>query len=360
MTGSAQLSPAQFPAALLQALGLPTSQVWQDVINVWVQAEGGYNATKSGGAAVNNPLNTNCDWPGATGCVTLSNGAKVASYASLQDAVNSYATGGSINNFSSWKNAGTPFALANDISSSNWASSGYKQYSITTNAITGQNLTLTGLSALLYKNATNKSQFLLTYAVAAGNQNQNQGNPVSDAGAAATNAAGGAAGAAGGAIGAAQTALTAGQALTSWVTNFLASPNLAVNAIVLLTGLIMLVLGLKSLVGQQAGQAITILGGADASAPKGMANLLPNTVTPNTVTGTVASPVTADSPVPASESFTLPEFLKQVSTSESQSYSPETPRAKEPSKSALRHRERRAQDRAAIAAFSRAPAEAMV
>lgn len=123
--GDGTVTSGNFASSLLSAFGLPTSQTWQTAINQWVNAEGGYNAATSGGAANNNPLNTNCDWPGQIGCATLSNGAKVGVYPNLATAVQSYATGGGINNFSYWKQASSPSQLLSLIQNSNWSSGHY-------------------------------------------------------------------------------------------------------------------------------------------------------------------------------------------------------------------------------------------
>ena len=130
MTGSAQLSPAQFPAALLQALGLPTSPVWQAAVNAWTTAEG-----PNGGWAWqnNNPLNAGCSGFGSqggqTGCAegTNSKGEKVyiASYSSLSAAIANYAatikTGAF--GYSAITGAKTPVELTDAISASQWAGS---------------------------------------------------------------------------------------------------------------------------------------------------------------------------------------------------------------------------------------------
>ena len=355
VAGDGIVTPGNFASYLLSQLGfaqgIASNTAYQNVINGWVHVEGGFSGATSGGAAVFNPLNAGCDFPNAAGCVTLSNGAKVASFNNLQAAADSYAqvikSGAHGYNYISPSGASTPLALANAISQSGWAASHYAQY---TAAVTppGAHSTVTynGLAAYIFNTYANRSDlqsFYNTYNATSSvvsNTVAPPGSPIATA------------------ANAAQAAAQAGTTLTSFVGNFLASPNLLINAVVLLTGLIMLVLGLKSLVGGQAGQAINIIGGTTS------------TVRERVGTAQVTEPlpagwgsketVTADTPLPASETFTLPEFLKQVSTSESQSYSPETPRAKEPSKSALRHRERRAQDRAAIVAFNAAPAEAMV
>ncbi len=348
--GDGIVTPGNFASYLLSQLGfaqgIASNTAYQNVINGWVHVEGGFSGATSGGAAVYNPLNAGCDFPNATGCVTLSNGAKVASFSNLQAAADSYAqvikSGAHGYAYISPNGASTPLALANAISQSGWAASHYAQY---TAAVTppGSHSTITynGLAAYIFNTYANRSDlqsFYNTYNATSSvvsNTVAPPGSPIATA------------------ANAAQAAAQAGTTVTSFISNFLASPNLLVNAIVLLTGLIMLILGLKSLVGQQAGQAINIIGGADASAQKGMAKLFPNTVTPDRLTSAV-EPVTADTPLPASETFTLPQFLQQTSDAEKASYAPQ------PSKSALRHRATRAQDRAAIAAFDRAPAEAMV
>ena len=353
--GDGVVTPGNFASYLLSQLGfaqgIASNTAYQNIINGWVHLEGGFSGATSGGAAVFNPLNAGCDFPNATGCVTLSNGAKVASFSNLQAAADSYAqvirSGAHGYSYISPSGASTPLALANAISQSGWAASHYAQY---TAAVTppGSHSTVTykGLAAYIFNTYANRNDlqsFYNTYNAASSvvsNTIAPPGSPVATV------------------AGAAQAAAQAGTTLTSFVSNFLASPNLLVNAVVLLTGLIMLVLGLKSLVGGQAGQAINIIGGAT--------NAVGNSQTAGAVREGIgvarqpAEQVTGFTELPESETFTLPQFLKQTSTAEAASYSPETPRAKEPSKSALRHRERRAQDRAAIAAFNAAPAEALV
>lgn len=364
--GSANISQAQFPAAFLQALGFPAkvyqSQAWQDVIDVWTQAEG-----PKGGAAwnANNPLNANCNWSGQTGCITLSNGAKIGVYPDLQTAANSYATGGGVSGWSGLSKANSPLDLANKISNTDWVNGNgqpsYQGYKATLNKPTGPPVSLTGLGALLFTNkaGSNADYFNQHYTILGGNANVQPGDTVGGAvstvGNAATNASNTASNLGGGINVTVDMFSNVGKIIGDWI----GKPDFPINAIVLLTGLIMLVLGLKSLVGSQAGQAINIIGGTTNDVRNSrVAGSIREGIN---VAGQPAEAVPADfKPEPASETFTLPEFLKQVSTSESQSYSPETPRAASPSKSALRHRATRAQDRAAIAAFNAAPAEALV
>ena len=334
--GDGVVTPGNFASYLLSQLGfaqgIASNTAYQNIINGWVHLEGGFSGATSGGAAVFNPLNAGCDFPNATGCVTLSNGAKVASFSNLQAAADSYAqvirSGAHGYSYISPSGASTPLALANAISQSGWAASHYAQY---TAAVTppGSHSTVTykGLAAYIFNTYANRNDlqsFYNTYNAASSvvsNTIAPPGSPVATV------------------AGAAQAAAQAGTTLTSFVSNFLQSPNLLPNAIVLLTGLIMLVLGLKSLVGQQAGQAINIVGGATGSVRERIGEAQ--------VTGPVPAgwgakePMTADTPVPESETFTLPEFLKQTSTSEAAAYSPETPRA--PSKSEQRHRKTRAE-----------------
>ena len=334
--GDGVVTPGNFASYLLSQLGfaqgIASNTAYQNVVNGWVHVEGGFSGATSGGAAVFNPLNAGCDFPNATGCVTLSNGAKVASFSNLQAAADSYAqvikSGAHGYNYISPSGASTPLALANAISQSGWAASHYAQY---TAAVTppGAHSTVTynGLAAYIFNTYANRSDlqsFYNTYNATSSvvsNTVAPPGSPIATA------------------ANAAQAAAQAGTTLTSFVSNFLASPNLLVNAVVLLTGLIMLVLGLKSLVGGQAGQAINIIGGAT--------NAVGNSQTAGAVREGIgvarqpAEQVTGFTELPESETFTLPEFLKQTSTSEAAAYSPETPRA--PSKSEQRHRKTRAE-----------------
>ncbi len=175
-SGDGTTNPGNFASQLLAGLGLPTSQAWQDVINVWVHAEGGFNPATSGGAAANNPLNTNCSgWGLQIGCVTLSNGAKVGVYPNLDAAVQSYATGLEKNayGYPAIFGASSPIALANAISASGWSTSHYSGYKATISDYmqTGRSVPLTGLGALLYQqtkgytvattgSSTNVSQYM--------------------------------------------------------------------------------------------------------------------------------------------------------------------------------------------------------
>ena len=117
-----------FASSLLAATGKPQTAEWQAVVNTWVAAEGGFNPNNSGGARNNNPLNSGCTgWANQIGCATLSNGAKVGIYRSLDDAVASYSNG--LNNYSQYagiRNASSPTAMANAIIASPWAESHYR------------------------------------------------------------------------------------------------------------------------------------------------------------------------------------------------------------------------------------------
>lgn len=361
--GSANISQAQFPAAFLQALGFPTSQPYVDVISAWTRMEG-----PTGGWAWqnNNPLNAKCGWAGQTGCATGTNAAgqkvQIGVYPDLQAAIDSYVgtikTGAHGYSGINPSNASTPLALANAISQSDWAGSSH--YSSYKASVVPQGshttVTLSGVAAYLYnQKAGSTPQSIASFFSTYNSPMAITSNVVAPPGSPVANASN----AAQGAVAAAQNTANAVGNLASIIGDWISKPDFPINAIVLLTGLIMLVLGLKSLVGSQAGQAINIIGGTTNDVRNSrVAGSIREGIN---VAGQPAEAVPADfKPEPASETFTLPEFLKQVSTSESHSYSPETPRAASPSKSALRHRATRAQDRAAIAAFNAAPAEALV
>lgn len=118
-------TPETFAHDLLDALGLPDTAPWQQPINAWVEAEGGFNPQKSLGARLNNPLNAHSGigFPfGVYGGTT--NGENLNSYASLDDAVRSYAYGIKNFNYQGYKNitaATTPADLAKAIIYSPWA-----------------------------------------------------------------------------------------------------------------------------------------------------------------------------------------------------------------------------------------------
>jgi hypothetical protein len=119
-------TPSTFAVDLLTAIGLPTTKPWQDVINTWAQAEGGFNPANSLGAAQNNPLNTHAGgFPyGVTGGTT--NGETLEAYPDLGTAVQSYAYG--LKNYSYYTKivaSTTPAQLAQNIISSDWAQGHY-------------------------------------------------------------------------------------------------------------------------------------------------------------------------------------------------------------------------------------------
>lgn len=136
MSSNDTVNPSNFAAALLSAVGKPSNVAndpnWQGAVNAWVASEGGFAASSSFGASVNNPLNANCNWSGQIGCTHASFG-DVGHYATLSDAVQSYAAGLSAHSSSAVSygytnivNSASPTAFVQNVINSSWAGGHYK------------------------------------------------------------------------------------------------------------------------------------------------------------------------------------------------------------------------------------------